>query len=279
MTAYEWHPYHQDHPENTVVGDLRYAKAVHSPQFNNTRDIYVWLPPAYDAHDDKRFPVLYMHDGQNLFDEALSANGAWNIDNALTALAADGIHVIVVGIPNAGARRANEYSPYADARWGDGEADDYLDFLAHTIKPMIDADFRTRPEPVNTGIMGSSMGGLVSLYAGFSTELYGKIGALSPFWIPFADKMSDLVRTAPRHNLKIYMDVGTNEGANMNFPEITPEQLSTLYVDSVRAMRDILQDKGYDSDTTLSYVEAEGAIHHETAWEKRLPGALRFLFG
>lgn len=274
----DWRNYHDDTPDNTVTGALYYCRAVYSPQLENKRDLYVWLPPGYADDTAQRFPVLYMHDGQNLFDEGISGFGTWNVDNVLTELADEGIHVIVVGIPNIPERRGNEYSPYA-YEWGDGVADDYLDFVVHTVKPMIDGDFRTKPQPVNTGLMGSSLGGLVSLYGGFSKEAFGKIGALSPFWIPFADKISDLVRTAPRHNLKIYLDVGTNEGGNMNTRGTDVATFSQLYVDSVREMRNILTAKGYDSETMLHYVEAEGAVHHESAWHARLPGALRFLFG
>jgi predicted alpha/beta superfamily hydrolase len=275
----DWRKYHDDFPNNTVSGDLRYRPDVYSEQLDNTRALYVWVPPGYDDDETLRFPVLYMHDGQNLFDETISGYGTWNVDNTLTTLAADGIRVIVVGIPNIPERRGNEYSPYAYDRWGDGEADDYLDFVVHTVKPMIDADFRTKKQPVNSGMMGSSLGGLVSLYAGFAREVFGKIGALSPFWMPFGDKIANLVQTAPRHNLKIYMDVGTAEGANMEIAAPDRATFSANYVESVRTMRDLLVEKGYRTDRALKYVEAQHAIHHESAWEARLPDALRFLFG
>ena len=272
-----WRDFHTDVPDNTVVGTLLYQTDVYSPQLDNHRTIYVWLPPSY-AETEKAYPVLYMHDGQNLFDEGLSANGEWGVDEALTELAAEGIEVIVVGIPNIGGTRANEYSPYENKRWGDGYADTYLEFLVHIVKPMIDGDFRTKSQPVNTGTMGSSMGGLVSLYAGFATDVFGKIGAVSPFFVPFPEKIAGMVHTAPPRNVKIYMDVGTDEARNMDLG-IDKKILSRQYLETVRYMRDVLIQKGYDSDASLMYVEDLDAIHHETAWRKRLPDALRFLFG
>src|SRR5688500_9831438 len=163
-----WHPYPGDAPgEHTVVGTVLVLRDVESVELGNARDLFVYLPPSHYA-SDRRYPVVYMHDGQNLFDQATSFGAEWEVDQTLEAASSEGLECIVVGIPNAGKSRLDEYSPWCDPRHksgGRGEA--YLDWIVQTVKPRIDADFRTRPERGTTGIAGSSMGALISLYAFF----------------------------------------------------------------------------------------------------------------
>jgi hypothetical protein len=159
-----------------------------SPQLFNERDLYVYLPRGY-GESGQRYPVLYMQDGQNLFDDALSFAGEWHLDEALEndpALPP----CIVVGIPNTGPRRLDEYTPFMDAKHGGGDGERYLDFLVETVKPLIDADFDTLPDPENTGIGGSSLGGLISLYGFFARPgTFGFAAVMSPsIW--FADRTS-----------------------------------------------------------------------------------------
>jgi predicted alpha/beta superfamily hydrolase len=179
-----WRDYRHSHPANTVVGTLLMNDSIHSPQLNNQRPLFVWLPQSYEA-TDRRYPVLYMHDGQNLFDAYTSFAGEWGVDETMILLEDEGIEAIIVGIPN-NDRRLFEYTPYPDPRLQvkKGEGDAYLKWIIETLKPMIDHDFRTLPDRDHTSMAGSSMGGLITLY-GFLRypEVFGRVGVFSPsFW-------------------------------------------------------------------------------------------------
>src|SRR5690606_34357272 len=163
-----------------AVGNVRRLAAVRSPELGNERDVFVYLPPSY-ATSGRHYPVLYMQDGQNLFDDDLSFAGAWHVDETMEALAAEGIEAIVVGVSNIAEARLDEYSPFVDPRQGGGRGDEYLAFLTATLKPLIDAQFRTRREAEWTAIAGSSMGGLISLYALLHRpDVFGAAAAMSP---------------------------------------------------------------------------------------------------
>lgn len=262
-----WRDYaeHADGEHHTVVGTLKVLPEVSSPQLGNQRDILVYLPPSYDE-GRRAYPVLYMHDGQNLFDDATSFVCEWGVDETLEAASEAGLETIVVGIPNMGTARCDEYSPFVDRKNGGGQGDAYLDFIVQTVKPLIDENFRTLRDREHTGILGSSMGGLISLYAFFRhSATFGLVGAMSPaFW--FADRAifaaAEAASFAPGH---IYLDVGTNEGRQT--------------VQDARAMRALLEQKGYRQGHELCYVEEPKADHCESAWSGRLDHALRFLLG
>lgn len=248
---------------HTVVGTLKVLPQVWSPQLKNARDILVYLPPSY-TESARRYPVIYMHDGQNLFDDATSFSCEWAVDETLETASRTGMEAIVVGIPNMGAERSDEYSPFVDARNGGGRGDAYLAFIVETLKPVIDHDFRTQPEREHTGIFGSSMGGLISLYAIFRhPATFGMAGVMSPaLW--FARRaIFEVVERAAELPGKIYLDVGTGEGA------------STLA--DVRRMQKLLRQRAHRTPHRLCYVEEAGAGHCEAAWAGRLRGALRFL--
>ncbi len=198
-----------------------------------------------------------MHDGQNLFDRATSFAGVeWQVDEAMTALASEGIEAIIVGIWNTEARMS-EYNPFPSWRQGMGEA--YLDFIVDTLKPMIDSTYRTKTACEHTAIMGSSLGGLISAYAFFwRPDVFGMFAAMSPaFWVS-SGAIYEFARKSPRVEGRIYLDHGTRE----NNPA---------------KMRDVLIAKGYRLDRDLLFVREEGGEHNEAAWARRLPGALRFL--
>lgn len=253
------------------AGAMAVLRDVYSPELHNHRDVYVYLPPSYAApapgQDDARFPVLYMHDGQNLFDPALSYSGAWRVDLAMQTAARVGYEAIVVGVANTGGSRIDEYSPFFDDRvGGGGTADRYVDFLLHTLKPAVDAQFRTRPEPAATGVLGSSMGGLVSAYAFFrAPQAFGMCGIMSPaLW--FANRaILPYVEAADSPPGRLWLDVGTGEG--------------TRTVANVRALRDLLARKGYREGADFRCVIAAGAAHNEAAWGRRLKKAVPFLLG
>jgi predicted alpha/beta superfamily hydrolase len=273
-----WQPYVEGKAEDahSVVGDLRVLGDFHSPQLNNKRDIYVYLPPSY-WHSENRYPVLYMHDGQNLFDHATSFSGEWHVDETMQALAHEGIEAIVVGIPNAGERRINEYNPYDHPRFGRGAGEPYLRFIVETLKPVIDRDFRTQPERERTGLLGSSLGGLISLYGFFRfPATFGMAGVLSPaFWVTRGSIM-EMVKNSPHVQGRIYLDVGTHE-IRTRTNELFFNLPSRRYASGVRGMNHLLMDKGYRSGESLLYIEEQDAAHNEEAWARRLPAALRFL--
>lgn len=246
-------------------GRLEVIPDVASRVLGSRRDILVYLPASYDKTGN-RYPVIYMHDGQNLFDPATSFAGEWGVDKALAKAPRKGRRAIIVGIPNAGINRIREYSPFIDERNGGGLGDAYLDWLEQTVKPLVDARYRTMSGPEGTGIAGSSLGGLISLYGFFrEPSRYRFAAALSPaLW--FANgEIFRFVASAPYVRGRIYLDVGTREGEG------------TLA--NARAMRDLLATKGYRRGKDLMWVEDRGGMHNEAAWGRRLRPALPFLLG
>ena len=227
------------------------------------RDLTVYLPPSY-GETDRRYPVLYMQDGQNLFDPEASFAGSWRVDLAMNWAAARQREGIVVGVPNAGEDRIAEYSPFDDPEGGLGRGNEYVSHLAETIKPLVDARFRTLPQRETTGVVGSSMGGLISLVAFFARpDVFGIMGALSPsLW--FAERaIFGLLEAAPSEPGRLYLDVGRLEG---------PETLA-----NARRLRDLLGAKGYVQGAQLRYVEDRAGKHDEAAWGRRFRAALPFL--
>lgn len=160
------------------------SKTFALPQLNTTRKIWLYLPPDY-ATSTKNYPVLYMQDAQNLFDNNTSFSGEWQVDETLNSLFAAGDYgAIVVGIDNGGSERLNEYSPWVNTDYGGGKGEDYMDFMANTLKPYIDANYRTRPEPSMNALIGSSMGAIISTFGACEyPEAFQKVGSFSPaYW-------------------------------------------------------------------------------------------------
>jgi predicted alpha/beta superfamily hydrolase len=236
---------------------------VYSPGLGNRRDLHVYLPAGY-GESDARYPVVYLQDGQNLFDHRLAFAGAWGADAAADASARLGWQAILVGVPNALQQRVDEYSPFHDPRIGGGRGDRYLQFLLRTVKPLIDAEYRTKPGRDDTIIGGASLGGLIALYAFFRhPEVFGRTCVQSPaLWFAKA-AIFDYVAAAPAFPGRIFLDVGRREGEGT--------------WRNARRMRDMLHAKGYDPDRTLRYVEDRTGRHHESAWGRRLKKALPFL--
>jgi predicted alpha/beta superfamily hydrolase len=202
--------------------------------------------------------VLYMQDGQNLFDRGTAFGGEeWQVDETLEALAAEGLEAIAVGLPHAGDDRLSEYSPFSYRRPGRGN--DYLAFVVDTVKPLIDTAFRTQPDREHTGLLGSSMGGLISLYGFFHRPtVFGLVGSLSPALWYAGNAIYDFVRAAPTPPGRLYLDHGSQEN-------------------SAARMARLLREKGYQDEADLRYVREPGGTHNEAAWARRLPDALRFL--
>ncbi len=231
------------------------------------RDVLVLLPPDYEE-SERQYPVLYMHDGQNLFDASTSFLGIeWEVDEALNRLVASGNiePVIVVGIYNSGTRRLHEYTPVADSQRGGGGAEAYGRFLVEELKPFIDQEYRTRPGRDFTGVGGSSLGGLVSLYLGLEyPEVFSRWAVVSPS-VHWADGeiLSRLDETGYVDS-RIWVDMGTAEGPSA--------------ITHARRLRDQLEDEGWELGANLRYVEDEGAPHNEAAWARRMPAILEFLY-
>ncbi|HYC27687.1 MAG TPA: alpha/beta hydrolase-fold protein, partial [Chitinophagaceae bacterium] len=181
------------------------------PQLKRSRRIWVYLPPDYSG-GTKKYPVLYMHDGQNLFNEATSYAGEWGVDETLDSMKKQ---CIVIGIDNGLLKRMNEYNPYNNERFGPGEGRQYIDFIAKTLKPYIDKKYRTLKDRNNTIIAGSSMGGLISMYAAvIYPRVFGAAGVFSPsFWISpkLKDDINKLVKPSTHRQSRIYFYAGEQE--------------------------------------------------------------------
>ena len=236
----------------------------------NRRDLIVYLPPGYESQTGREFPVLYLQDGQNLFDGATSfvPGMDWRVGQTANACIEAGRvePLIIVGIYNAGKQRLREYTPTRAPRMGGGSGNRYAKFLLHEVRPFVAQNYRVRATAENTGIGGSSLGGLISLYLGLrQLRIFGKIAALSPsvWWndrviLRFA--ASAPVQPLPR----VWLDVGTAEGPRT--------------VEDVERLRDVLLKKGWLLDRDLHYDRVEGAEHNEAAWAQRVGPFLQFLF-
>ena len=250
-------------------GQLRKHEKFRSRFLRNQRDLIVYTPPGYDDQPGLRFPVLYLQDGQNLFDGATSfiPGQDWHVgQTADYGIQADVIApLIIVGIYNTKAR-IREYTPTHVPKLGGGRADRYAKFVIEEVKPFIDREYHTLSGSQDTGIGGSSLGGLVSLYIGLKhPRFFGKIGALSPsvWWnqnVIYRFARTAVVEPRPR----IWLDIGTRES-----PRIVPQ---------VEKFRDVLLEKGWQLERDLHYERVEGAEHNEAAWAARVGPFLQFLY-
>jgi len=251
------------------AGQLRKHERFRSRFLRNQRDLIVYLPPGYDDQPWQRFPVLYMQDGQNLFDRATAFAGIdWNIHGAADGLIAteDIEPLIIVGIYNIGKSRIHEYTPTEASKLGGGRADRYAKFLLQEVMPFIQQQYRALSDPSSTGIGGSSLGGLLSLYLGLKLpQTFGKIAALSPsvWWNQRVMlRLAAAASVQPRPS--IWLDIGTKEG-----PRMVPD---------VEQFRDVLVKKGWRLGEDLHYERIEGGEHNEAAWAQRIGRVLQFLY-
>ncbi len=225
------------------------------PQLNRSRRIWIYLPPDY-KYSKKRYPVLYMHDGQNLFDDATSYAGEWGVDKYLDSIFKAGKkEVIVVGIDNGLSKRMSEYNPYTFQQFGKGEGDQYVDFLVKTLKPFIDKHYKTMRGKNSTYIAGSSMGGLISLYAVLKyPSVFGGAGIFSPsFWI--ASGIDQAVNSKAKNiNSRLFFYAGG-------------EEPDPMIPDMKRIEKEI---KTVSSSPVKEIIDAD-AKHNEVAWRKHFP--------
>lgn len=231
---------------------------------NRYRRVWIYLPPDYDSTSFS-YPVLYMHDGQNVFDSQTAFAGEWEVDETLNSLHAAGDSgIIVVAIANGEASRTAEYTPWSHPTYGGGEGATYLDFMVQELKPFIDSAYRTLPDRAHTGIMGSSLGGLISTYAGLRYPgIFGRIGSFSPaYWI----------------NPEIYPYVSSEgKGADMKIYQLAGALESASMIPNMLKMEDSLHAAGFASDEVLSVEKGDGQ-HSEWFWAREFEAAYRWLF-
>ncbi len=244
-------------------GKLTIIPAIASPQLNNSRKLRIYLPASYDENKAKRYPVLYMHDGQNLFDAKTAAYGVeWGIDETINRLVATGVmdEIIVVGIDNT-PDRIPEYTPCCDPKYGGGKLDAYQAFVTDTVKPYVDQSLRTLPGKENTAIMGSSLGGIASIYiAQRRPDIFSMAGGVSSsFWW---NNKAMVARPAARVAVKFYLDAGTLDDG----------------LDETTQARDAMLKQGYRPDADLFYVVGEGGSHNEKSWAARVDKPLAWFF-
>jgi predicted alpha/beta superfamily hydrolase len=224
------------------------------PQLDRSRRVWVCLPAGYEK-GNAHYPVLYMHDGQNLFEDTTAFSGEWGIDEAMDTLQAKTGGVIIVGIDHGGPKRINEYSPYDMARFGKGEGAAYTDFLVKTLKPWVDSAYRTRKGPADTYIAGSSMGGLISMYAILRYPgVFGGAGVFSPaFWVA-PDLKRDVLRWGNGLRGRVFFYAGEQESK-----EMVPDMLRIFQL-----LRQL------SKAPMQTVIRAEGK-HTESAWRKEFP--------
>jgi predicted alpha/beta superfamily hydrolase len=264
---------------------LRRHEQFHSEFLEQDRDVLVWLPPGYDRTTvlnqraeppsgtidlNLRYPVLYMHDGQNLFEPETAFNKGehWRVGETATELIEAGRiePPIIVGIYNTGEMRIDEYTPTTDTKLGGGHADDYGRMIVEELKPLVDRTYRTRTDRDSTGIAGSSLGGLVSLHLAFHhPAVFGKVAALSPsVWWDRKAILKTIREARSKPKSRVWVDMGTAEGRRG--------------LDDARLLKAALVGLGFVDDVDLHYAEYEGATHSELAWSERVGPMLEWLF-
>ncbi|MEO8405324.1 MAG: alpha/beta hydrolase-fold protein [Chitinophagaceae bacterium] len=231
------------------------------PQLKRTRRVWIYLPKGYEKNPSKKYPVLYMHDGQNVFDDATAYSGEWGVDEFLDSTKQKAC--IVVAVDHGGNKRLNEYNPYDNDRFGKGEGDEYVDFLVKTLKPYIDKRYHTLKDQHNTFIAGSSMGGLISFYAVLKyPKVFGGAGLFSAsYWITGTKIFDAIKKKGKAVNTKLYFYAGKLEGDSM-----VPDMLKAF--DSMSAL----------SKSKMTAVIRDEGKHSEGTWRKEFPLFYKWLF-
>lgn len=227
------------------------------------RTIRLYLPEDY-ANSSESYPVIYGHDGQNLFDDSTSYAGEWALDESLNTIAKEtGFKLIVVGIDNGLGKRMNELSPWENKRFGSAEGKEYMDFIVQQIKPYMDSTYRTLPDRENTAIMGSSMGGLISHYGIYQyPEIFSKAIIFSPsYW--YADEVWDFTTSQPLpKDSRLWLEIGEKEGDA---------------VDDTNKMYEVILETGHPQDQVVKKVDPQGE-HNEASWRRQFVPAIKWLF-
>jgi predicted alpha/beta superfamily hydrolase len=251
-------------------GQIRKFENYRSRYLPGGRTLIVYVPGIYDRRPDLRFPVLYMQDGQNLFDPGTSfIQGVyWRMGETADRLIGEGAiqPLVIVGIYNTGKRRLREYTPSKDRKVGGGGADRYGRMLTREIKPFVESQYRILPGVANTGIGGSSLGALLTLYLGLRyRQIFGKMAVLSPsVWWNQRWILNYVAKARVEPRPQIWLDAGTLESAHE--------------IEDLRRLRDAMIARGWQVGRDLAYGEVQGGKHDEAAWAQRVDPFLRFLF-
>ena len=238
-------------------------QAIWIPGIERQRTLRLYLPPGY-ADSDKRYPVLYMHDGQNLFDDATSYVGEWGVDEALNELAAQGLELIVVGIDHGGEQRFNELTPWLPEEYGKAMGEAYATFEQEDLKPWVDSRYRTLVDRRHTAVMGSSMGGLMSHYLIYRyPHTFGAAGIFSPaYWVAEQPLFDYSLANPLPVDARLYLLMGGEEGDQM--------------VDNFQRMHQLLSDKG--AGGTMQVLLDPDGEHNEAFWRGHFSQAVQWLF-
>lgn len=258
----------------SLTGDIRFHQ-VPSQVLGNSRQVWVYLPPSYGMQPDRRYPVVYAMDGQNQFEKGTAFGGTeWGLDEAADRAMRQGSmqEAIVVAVSNGGPERLNEYSPVPDPRHGGGGAPRFAAFMHDELMPLVNGAYRTETAREKTAVLGSSMGGLVSLYLGLAqANTFGLVGALSPsLWWAERDMLKEW-QTAPASvapPVRVWLDMGDAEDPEDADANGVPDVL-----DDTRRMAGVLHDRG----AQVLYREIPGATHSEAAWASRIQSVLEGL--
>ena len=244
--------------------------AFRSRFLSRDRDVIVYLPPGYAAERHRRYPVLYMHDGQNLFDPETSfvRGQTWRLGEMADMLIAEGRvqPLVIVGVHHTNHHRVHEYTPTRDRRLGGGQGKAYGRMLVEELKPFIDRQYRTQPQREVTGLGGSSLGGLSTMYLGLRhADVFGRLAVMSPsVWWGRRAILRYVARAKPRPDTRIWLDMGTAE--------------SRQGIADARRLRSALVKAGWREDDDLAYSEPQGGTHSESAWAARVGDVLQFLY-
>ncbi|MEW4924885.1 alpha/beta hydrolase-fold protein [Algibacter sp. 2305UL17-15] len=265
ISILNWTDKRQQNKPSTATSNVQvFAENFEIPQLNRKRRISIYLPPNYSTSKES-YPVLYIQDGQNVFDVSTSYSGEWEVDETLNKMYDEsGFGLIVVAVDHGGEKRLNEYSPWNNDKYGKGEGKLYLDFLVNILKPEIDKRFRTKLDSQNTVVMGSSMGGLFAHYAAIDRpDVFGKAGVFSPsFW--YADSVFKLPTvTSNLKDSRFYYVAGEKEGSNV-------AQLMNKMVGLIKA-------NGF-SENRIHNKIVENGTHSESFWKTEFQSAISWLF-
>ena len=231
-----------------------------SPELNVQKKIWVYLPKDYST-SNKKYPVIYMHDAQNLFDAKTSYVGEWEVDETLNKMNAQ---IIVIGIEHGNEKRIDELTPYKNEKYGGGNGNNYLEFIVKTLKQKVDSVYRTKSNTKNTAIFGSSLGGLISFYAVLKyPEVFGKAGVFSPsFW--FSEEIYKLMESSEKTKARIFLLCGDKESENM-----------VLEVKKMETLLD--RNRCYCLNLNKSVIVKDGE-HNEKLWRENFEQAVKWLF-
>jgi alpha-glucosidase len=253
-------------PISTAMSNVSVlADGFYMPELNKNRKVWIYLPLSYE-NSSKKYPVIYMHDGQNLFDDELAYSGEWGVDETLNRLSKEKkLEFIVIGIENGGADRISEYAPWGLPKYNaKAQGDAYINFIIETLKPYVDREYRTLSDRNNTAIMGSSLGGIISYYAAIKhPEIFGKSGVFSPSFSLFPTCFDFTEKHARIENSKMYMMAGDQESDNM--------------VNDMNIMIETMSNTGFPETNIKSRVVI-GGKHNESLWKSEFMDAITWLF-